>query len=713
MSEEQEPSTISTISTSTSSANGKRKRQRVSLACERCRAKKYRCDGAGPPCAACHTADTICIYGQSGQRRGLKTGYVKVLEMLWGLVLKEVPNSEQVATRLLATLSREDLDNNSPEALQAWRESGLHSSIASLLDHGPLEHINRKSARCPPHALPWSLESAAATADLPQSAPALPQGAPVLSQSASADNRVQIPISEASILPVDTRTVLPSIKEPTASPALPSEWHLLLQAYLSYEESWLPILPKSVIWRIAFAYKASGETAFNVDRNARGDAASLWAALMLGEMHVNGAMSAGMQALQTRAYALLTPTFSSEPDASYAPAFLMWSIVHMGRRDFTLAKMKLVQAQVLAVSQPPPIPSTDGKSLLTNTCFVMDVLLALATNCKPLDIGSDSPAKEVREGELTDWEPFIDPLRQQQNASITMSSLQSRPSRTYNTYAQFLKLCTLLHAVTQGNDLQGDSEVNFNNWSACLPSHLKFDNPSSSTVQDPRLPSEVNFQIFSLMCRSRITTSQTGTLTRDAPLTCDKPTGTELLRTLSLQQQWDVRRLPLSFGVVIHLLSVDTTYHPADPSSELNLPSLRKLIADFATQYGWRSAENDLQSTSVPITDNRPLPGLLTLQATTQWINPVSTTQQVVGTGSDPHAAQQCTDNVETLRAIRGNHPDGNRPDFGPMINGDIPDPMIPDLDDSLFPGAYLDLFDEDERYTHTGYRDRESPQTH
>jgi hypothetical protein len=33
------------------------------------------------------------------------------------------------------------------------------------------------------------------------------------------------------------------------------------------------------------------------------------------------------------------------------------------------------------------------------------------------------------------------------------------------------------------------------------------------------------------------------------------------------------------------------------------------------------------------------------------------------------------------------------------MINGDMLDPMISDLDDSSFSGAYLGLFDEDERY--------------
>jgi hypothetical protein len=680
----EEPSILST-----SSANGKRKRQRVSQACERCRAKKYRCDSAGPPCAACHTADTACIYGQTGQRRGLKTGYVKVLEMLWGLVLKGVPNSEHVATQLLASLSREDLDCNSPAALQSWRDSGLPAAIAALLSDEPSGYHSRETAQSPSIALPWSLDPANATQEPAQSAPAL-------SQSVPADYRLQTSTLEPAILPIDTQILLSGTKGPEASPALPPEWHVILQAYLSYEESWLPILPKSAIWRIAYAYEGTSETSTDPNSHSYGDVATLWAALMLGELHVNGAMSTRMQALQTRAHALLTPV-SSEPDVSYAPAFLLWSVIHMGHREFTLAKMKLVQAHVLAVSQPPPMPSVAGECLLTNACFVMDVLLAFATDCKPLDIGSNLPAKEVREGDSADWEPFTDPLRQQTNVRNTTLSLQSRPSRTYSTYAQFLKLCTSLRTASQGSDLQSDSGINFSNWLASLPDHLKLDNPSTSTDQDPRLPSEANLQIFSLIFRSRLATTGTVTSNPDGYLTRDRPAGTDTLEALYfLQQQWDTRRLPLSFGIVIHLLCVNAINHPAVSPSQDSIPSLRKMVDDFATHYDCCPLGGDRGSTSIP--NNKILVnGSLQEYPSTQATN----RQQVADKGSCQDAAQESTGNVDNMRATCGNHAllGDSQPALGRMINGDMLDPMISDLDDSSFSGAYLGLFDEDERY--------------
>jgi hypothetical protein len=681
----EEPSILST-----SSANGKRKRQRVSQACERCRAKKYRCDGAGPPCAACHAADTACIYGQAGQRRGLKTGYVKVLEILWGLVLKEVPNSEYVATQLLQTLSREDLDSNSPAALQSWRDSGLHSAIASLLDGEPSEYRTRDSTRGPPLASTWSL-------DISQDPP----------ERTSADTLVDTLNSEHHVLPPISQTLLPRAEDPTALPALPPDWHLLLQAYLSYEGSWLPILPKSAIWRMAYAYEASAETSLDRDLHANGDVATLWAALMLGETHVNGAMSVKMAALYTRAHALLTPTSSSEPDDSYAPAFLLWSVFHMGCREFTWAKMKLVQAHVLATSHPP----STGESLLENACFLMDVLLALATNSKTLGIGSSSPAKEVCEGETTDWEPFIDPLKQQQNASNATPSMQSRPSRTHSTYHQFLELCTLLHTFSQGSDLRGNLEPTFDSWSASLPNHLRAGTPSSSSDPGPQLPSEANFQIFSLLLHSRIAGSGTHSPTHGALVTCDRGIGTETAKTLSsLQQHWDIRRLPLSFGVVIHLLSVDLTKHPADPYFEDTRASLRRFVADFAAHYAWRSlgdGDDTSASSYNNSTFNDSLLGDMSKQLPNSSAGLVFNMQEVANTSSNDGGDQQRSTAVQGTRMIHGNKTDtgGNpsavfsEPDFGRPANGDLHDPMISDLDDSLYPGAYLDLFDSDERY--------------
>ncbi|KLJ12073.1 hypothetical protein EMPG_12799 [Blastomyces silverae] len=58
------------------------KRKRVSKACDRCRGKKYRCDGQRPACMACRESGHDCSYDPTAKKRGLPEGYVRGLEKL-------------------------------------------------------------------------------------------------------------------------------------------------------------------------------------------------------------------------------------------------------------------------------------------------------------------------------------------------------------------------------------------------------------------------------------------------------------------------------------------------------------------------------------------------------------------------------------------------------------------------------------------------------
>lgn len=78
--------------------------KRISRACDVCRLKKNRCDGAQPICHQCATGGHKCTYGAQVRKRGLPTGYVRVLEALWALALKLVPNSEETALALLKSV---------------------------------------------------------------------------------------------------------------------------------------------------------------------------------------------------------------------------------------------------------------------------------------------------------------------------------------------------------------------------------------------------------------------------------------------------------------------------------------------------------------------------------------------------------------------------------------------------------------------------------
>jgi hypothetical protein len=118
-----------------------RKRQRATQACHRCRNKKYKCDSVRPTCSTCSVSNADCVYGTIFKRRGLQSGYVRALEMLWGLVFKKIPGSQNVANELLANPSIainpiliDDNNNNNEnhddsdcadDLLKCWRDSGI------------------------------------------------------------------------------------------------------------------------------------------------------------------------------------------------------------------------------------------------------------------------------------------------------------------------------------------------------------------------------------------------------------------------------------------------------------------------------------------------------------------------------------------------------------------------------------------------------------
>jgi hypothetical protein len=80
-------------------------KQRISHACDRCRSRRAKCDGSQPTCVTCAAAHVTCTYGTHTKKRGLPTGYVRLLELLWALVFDSIPGAEDVTLQLLCSAS--------------------------------------------------------------------------------------------------------------------------------------------------------------------------------------------------------------------------------------------------------------------------------------------------------------------------------------------------------------------------------------------------------------------------------------------------------------------------------------------------------------------------------------------------------------------------------------------------------------------------------
>lgn len=99
---EQEDPTKSSKTGATSSNNKEAKntkqlqgtRKRVSQACDKCRSRKDKCDGKRPSCSTCLTHGRTCSYDTNVKKRGLPEGYVRGIEKLWGLTIREVEGVE-------------------------------------------------------------------------------------------------------------------------------------------------------------------------------------------------------------------------------------------------------------------------------------------------------------------------------------------------------------------------------------------------------------------------------------------------------------------------------------------------------------------------------------------------------------------------------------------------------------------------------------------
>ncbi|KAI9274313.1 fungal-specific transcription factor domain-containing protein [Phascolomyces articulosus] len=88
------------------------KRQRVSKACEQCRRKKVKCDGAAPLCGNCVVLDIQCTYKESTRKRGPPKGYIEAIEgrlhrleaLLGSIVQEGDPRFQAVMNELNAPL---------------------------------------------------------------------------------------------------------------------------------------------------------------------------------------------------------------------------------------------------------------------------------------------------------------------------------------------------------------------------------------------------------------------------------------------------------------------------------------------------------------------------------------------------------------------------------------------------------------------------------
>ena len=319
----------------------KRKRQagsqstmRVSRACQRCRLRKYKCDGANP-CSACSSADHLCQYDPSFRKRGLVEGYVRGLERLLGLAVSNDPNFEELVISILKNRDDSSVPIKSPAhgweigrdkgtLLGSWKDSEVAKDVEALIpalealdaapwaivrpdidsnaatgvdgppseDVGPAQDpINVGDDQTPD--APQVLFPTAFESDItPQSMVDSPimraetyfvANAPEMRSSERRSSFAATPTSQQPQqpgLPDDLQQNIlhePSYPRFHVPPKLPKRTGKLLQEYFCSTHCWLPIIGKHDVLRLSYPYDARS----NIPRVSPypGEFAALWAIL--------------------------------------------------------------------------------------------------------------------------------------------------------------------------------------------------------------------------------------------------------------------------------------------------------------------------------------------------------------------------------------------------------------------------------------------------
>ncbi|KAL4924440.1 putative C6 transcription factor QutA [Aspergillus undulatus] len=507
------------------------KRQRVSRACDSCRSKKDKCDGAQPICSTCASLSRPCTYRANPKKRGLPTGYIRTLELLYGLIFTKIQGSEEVVRTLLraanipshlATMGKEA--EGSDTLLSSWKNSIVLKEIERLLAflEQPDEERARGDLESPaeadgssvlsPETLEWHLPESLDGRENSLAIGPSPVRAPLASRSITCTARDS-----------STQTVSDLFEEPAIdgsslprsgiSPNPPQDHHLqlppnpwpLLDIYFSYTQCWFPILEKHDILRTAFRHADNG---CNPSASDSGDQAALWAVLALASIQ-QASISATRQLadipedrpdpnqLYTQARSLI-PTETGTYELGHVQALLILSLVKLGQQDWTAAWILIGQAvrtaQSLGLTNPPISSTEEGSKAAGRSkhvflgCFLLETLVAAQTGQMPSLRKADlTNVGLINEDGLEEWHPWEDQTGLRP-VDTFRGSFHRGPLHALSTFNRLLSLMCILNDLCCWGQAPANSlshlqalERQLQLWLSALPKSYRIDLPTVPT----------------------------------------------------------------------------------------------------------------------------------------------------------------------------------------------------------------------------------------
>ncbi|KAJ5742839.1 hypothetical protein N7533_009941 [Penicillium manginii] len=510
------------------------KRQRVSRACDSCRSKKDKCDGVQPVCSTCASLCRPCTYKANPKKRGLPTGYIRSLELLWGLVFQRIQGSEDVMRAMmrsinlpshLATMGKEA--EGSDTLLSSFKNSTVLRDIERMLLvlEQPEEERERSMQAYGDGDTPLDVDGILASSEaqewqLPEGMEQRETPFPGISPSrtsmiSSAPRNLAYRTKDSGVqtappdefqphsLPISLRPDEPRSLSANTSLQLPFNAWPLLDIYFSYTQCWFPILEKHDILRTAFQY-TEGDVYMSRTASGSGDHAALWAVLTLASLQdasiTAGAHSEGhsnqLNSLQLYNTARdLIPSETGPFEVGHVQALLILSLIKFGQQEWTSAWMLVGHAvrtaQTVGLDQPsfhaPSKTTEQGKQLgrakhVFLGCFVLETLIAEQTSqCPSLRKGDLARVGSLDEDGLEEWHPWEDQtgLRPMQSSR---ASMQRGPLHALSTFNRLVSLASILNDLcfykqdpTVSRSQLESLELQLQRWSNALPKSYRID----------------------------------------------------------------------------------------------------------------------------------------------------------------------------------------------------------------------------------------------
>ena len=483
--------------------------KRITQACSRCQIKKARCDGARPACQSCVTSGQECVYGTQSKKRGLPTGYVRVLEALFALVFSTVPGSVDTTLSLLrnSSIAYDDDEKVTLHSQGIGQTESLRQVWAKSLVRAEIDRMvadNENDARLDPQQLAlfssqtdvlvdgveglgrWLPPATQVSEGAMPDAGTLPQGTPSLNPGYNLTQSIELPSNEVQLanhsnMPRTLAYAGSGIGLHHTRPPLPANAWALLDVYFNYNLSWFPTISKHDIVRILSSYQDGSSCESD-------EATLLWAVLATSSKQGSHLGKNDNGSLFDHCYHVARASIPGE-DASvfsqnHIQALLLLAMTNMADSKWQAASMLVGQAVRFALLQP-----TNDRTLLG--AFALDTLAAAHTQTVP-HLRSDDIGKimEFDENGPEEWVQLTD-IHDGSMPPSDSRRLQ-KPVRALSTFKQFIKLLTILNDCICCTTISSHSVGHCDKWSRAivlwlsgLPKHCThsiFNNNSSPST---------------------------------------------------------------------------------------------------------------------------------------------------------------------------------------------------------------------------------------